>query len=147
MFKRILLAIDGSKASEKVIKWAEEAYQTLPEARFTSFSVNAPTVYVTPYGVGVIPNLEDLYNNEIDPDEYMKTPAYQMWQNFPDHQRIEYKIAKGMAAPEICAEAEEGQYDLIVLGSRGHGMTASVVLGSVSAKVLHHAPCPVLVVR
>ena len=37
--------------------------------------------------------------------------------------------------------------DLVVCGSRGHGPLASVVMGSVSAEVVDHAPCPVLVAR
>jgi len=39
------------------------------------------------------------------------------------------------------------QPDLIVIGSRGHGPLATVLVGSVSTEVVDHAPCPVLVAR
>ncbi|MGB8649253.1 MAG: universal stress protein [Mycobacteriales bacterium] len=53
----------------------------------------------------------------------------------------------GDAASEICRVAEEGGYDLVVIGSHGSGALRRALLGSVSHHVLHHAPCPVLVVR
>lgn len=142
MFKRILLAVDGSNYSQKVKKWAKEAYQTLPEATFTSFYVSPQKIRAVPVPYGV-----DFYATELDPDEYVKTPAYQLWEDFADHRRIGYKITEGVAADQICHEAKEGEYDLVVLGSRGHGFLSSAIGGSVSSKVLHHAPCPVLIVR
>ena len=56
-------------------------------------------------------------------------------------------LAHGDPAAEICRVAEEGGFDVIVLGSHGRGFVKRVVLGSVSHHVLQHAPCPVLVVR
>ena len=44
-------------------------------------------------------------------------------------------------------EARAMGADLILVGSRGHGPIASMLLGSVSAEVVDHAPCPVLVAR
>jgi len=57
------------------------------------------------------------------------------------------RVLHGDPAAEICREAEDGGYDLVVIGSHGHGVVKRVLLGSVSHHVLHHAPCPVLVVR
>lgn len=53
----------------------------------------------------------------------------------------------GQAAEEICRFAREQEQDLIVIGSRGRSAFRELVLGSVSSQVLHHAPCPVCVVR
>jgi nucleotide-binding universal stress UspA family protein len=57
------------------------------------------------------------------------------------------RLLHGDPAAEICREAEDGGYDLIVIGSHGYGVVKRVLLGSVSHHVLHHAPCPVLVMR
>ena len=56
-------------------------------------------------------------------------------------------IRKGYAAEEICAAAEELGATLIIIGAHGWGAFKRLVFGSVSTGVLHHAPCPVLVVR
>ncbi len=48
----------------------------------------------------------------------------------------------GAALLDAASEA-----DLLVVGSRGHGSIAGMLLGSVSTHVVHHSPCPVLIVR
>jgi nucleotide-binding universal stress UspA family protein len=60
---------------------------------------------------------------------------------------IERLMLRGRPAAAIVDEARSWKADLIVLGNRGHGPIVSMVLGSVSAEVVDHAPCPVLVVR
>jgi nucleotide-binding universal stress UspA family protein len=56
------------------------------------------------------------------------------------------KVAEGDPATEILREASEGDYDLVVTGSRGRGPVRRLVLGSVSHEVAELAPCTVLVV-
>jgi nucleotide-binding universal stress UspA family protein len=58
---------------------------------------------------------------------------------------IERVIATGLPADEILAAAEGA--DLITIGARGHGALERLLLGSVSERVLHHAPCSVLISR
>jgi nucleotide-binding universal stress UspA family protein len=57
----------------------------------------------------------------------------------------EMKMDTGDPAEQIVAEAASGGYDLVVVGSRGRGQLGQILLGSVSAKVVAGAPCPVLV--
>lgn len=56
-------------------------------------------------------------------------------------------IRSGSPADEIVHTAKELDVDMIVIGSRGWGEIRSVLLGSVSERVLHIAHCPVLIVR
>lgn len=57
------------------------------------------------------------------------------------------RVAHGGPGVTICEVAAEESFDLIVVGSHGSGVIRRMLLGSVSHYVLHHAPCPVLVVR
>ena len=54
---------------------------------------------------------------------------------------------QGYPASVICAYAKEHEADMIIIGTRGRGEFASLVLGSTSHGVIHGAPCDVLVVR
>lgn len=59
----------------------------------------------------------------------------------------ELEVAWGDPASEIANHAERGQFDVIVMGSRGLGRVTEVLMGSVSQRVLHESKCPVLIVK
>lgn len=59
----------------------------------------------------------------------------------------EQKVVVGEPGPTICDFAQELDADVLVIGSHGHGWLRRVFLGSVSQHVLHHSPCPVLIIR
>ena len=60
---------------------------------------------------------------------------------------VSAEVLRGRPATVIVDAARNWRADVIVVGSRGHGMIESMLLGSVSAEVIDHAPVPVLVVR
>ena len=60
---------------------------------------------------------------------------------------MEEDLLEGPAADAILSAAEVRHADLVVMGTRGMGSFTGAVFGSVSTKVTHYAPCPVLVVR
>ncbi len=61
--------------------------------------------------------------------------------------RVVTRAVWGNPAEAIVEEAERGEYDLIAMGSRGSGRIAGLLVGSVSDRVAHRAPIPVMVVR
>jgi nucleotide-binding universal stress UspA family protein len=65
----------------------------------------------------------------------------------PQRYRVDTRVIRGRPATSLLSEAELMRPDLIVVGSRGHGPFASILLGSVSTELVDHAPCPVLVAR
>ncbi len=60
---------------------------------------------------------------------------------------VRARVIVGRPASVIVDEAEQLGSELVVIGSHNHGSLASFILGSVSAEVVDHAPCPVLVAR
>jgi nucleotide-binding universal stress UspA family protein len=60
---------------------------------------------------------------------------------------VDGSVLRGRAASTIIDDAREFRADLVIVGSRGHGAIATLLLGSVSSEVVDHAPCPVLVAR
>jgi nucleotide-binding universal stress UspA family protein len=59
----------------------------------------------------------------------------------------EVRILEGPAAEKIVSVAKLESCEMIVMGSRGRGDLQGLLLGSVAHRVLHSAPCPVLVIR
>jgi nucleotide-binding universal stress UspA family protein len=60
---------------------------------------------------------------------------------------VSCRLMHGRPANEVLKNAHDFAVDLIIVGSRGHGTIASMILGSVSSEIADHAPCPVLVAR
>ena len=63
------------------------------------------------------------------------------------HPNVAYVLAVGEPPPARALIGASQHADLVVVGSRGRGGFAGLLLGSVSAQVVHHAHCPVVVVR
>jgi nucleotide-binding universal stress UspA family protein len=61
--------------------------------------------------------------------------------------KVSYSVKSGHAAEIIVSAAEKGEFDLIVMGSHGHGTLGNLVMGSVATKVLAQSKVPLLLVR
>ena len=142
MKERIVVGVDGSPSSKAALAWAVE------QARLTGGSVEAVIAWHYPIMVGCMPFapigvvetgdfgdfaakvLSDAIGETVDPDGPVKVSSV---------------VREGNAA-QVLLDAAKGA-DLLVVGSRGHGGFTEALLGSVSQACVHHARCPVVIIR
>lgn len=60
---------------------------------------------------------------------------------------VDCRVRVGRPPEEVVEAARELKADLIVLSTHGYGFLGQVLFGSTAERILHHAPCPVVVVR
>jgi nucleotide-binding universal stress UspA family protein len=146
MYKNILLCTDGSEQSLHAARAAAEIARQFA-AQLTILSVFDDTAACTPYlgawQMGVDPEALVRYAGEV------QQQAEQCTGKVIERAGLSYQLMREMGHPvdAIVAAADHKKFDLIVLGSRGMGAWKSMILGSVSDGVAHHAQCPVLIVR
>ena len=140
MYRSILVALDCSPASKAALEQAIDLARD-EGARLTLISVAAPLRFrpVGPYYVP-LPNDDEL---ERQAQEVLDQAEAQVPEDVP----VSTVLRRGDAAKAILDRIEQGEHDLVVMGSRGHGRTASLLLGSVSRDVVAHSPVPVLIAR
>jgi len=142
MFTYILLASDGSACALKAAAVAATLACKFA-ARLTIINAFQPTPTVGPFGEVVNAGLEEKYITQLQEQAISDAGRIVDAKDVPYQSRQEI----GPPAEEIVRVAEEEGCDLIVLGSRGLSGLTSLLLGSVSDHVVHHAHCPVLVVK
>ena len=131
-YSHIACCYDGSAASECAVAEGRRL-RALGEGRLTVVHVyHDPT----------------LYGGMSDPDLGVARDAARRWfdERAVDWPEAETVFLVGSADVEIDRWSVEAQPDLLVTGAH-HGPAHRVVLGSVTNHLVHHAPCPVLVVR
>jgi nucleotide-binding universal stress UspA family protein len=139
---RIVAGVDGSDSSLSALRWA------IRQARLTGATVDAVAAWHYPAaggGFGYVPMgtggnfdfqeitkkvLADAISSTVEPGSEV---------------RVHGHVVEGNAA-QVLIDASAGA-DLLVLGSRGHGGFTEALLGSVSQHCVHHARCPVLIIR
>jgi nucleotide-binding universal stress UspA family protein len=148
--KNILLPIDGSESSLKAIAFAGDLAR-LSDAMVTLLRVHDPQTLpiVT---MGEIPSVispEMIEMMEKDLNDPGKNPCFEQAKKELgiDEGKVREQIMWGQPAKTICEFAENDKSDLIVISPRGHSVFSELLLGSVSSQVVHHAPCPVTIVR
>jgi nucleotide-binding universal stress UspA family protein len=140
--KKILIATDGSPASTEATRFGLElAVEQGAEALFVHVA-QARDVVPTMGGFGMTGALpHELTEHDRAPLE--EAVALAQEHGVP----ATSVLLQGDVVDEIVAHADSNDVDLIVIGSRGHGLVAGTLLGSVSQGVLHESKRPVLVVR
>ncbi len=139
MFQKILVAVDDSPAAQKAVNYAAQL------AKLTNAQILIVHAYPKiPDYLGE-PNLSQTIARYLEKAEELIEPvATQLQEAGLD---VIPEILEGPPADAILRVADARNVDLIVMGARGLGSVASLLLGSVSQKVLAHATCPVMIVR
>lgn len=150
MLDKVLLPTDGSETADKAIVFAARLLENT-SCKVTMLSVVEEPVYSAFWSDGLIapevlmPPPEELREElDLKAEEALKESAKPLRDAGIE---VQAKVRFGNPAGEIIQEAEEGEYDMVLMGSHGRGALGGFLLGSVSNRVAHHAKCPVLIAR
>jgi nucleotide-binding universal stress UspA family protein len=141
----IFVGVDGSDHSRLALVWAlrEAARHSMP---VTVISVHPKPVRPATDIYWAVPDLpEDPRNEEAELNalrQFVDKTATETGEPVPS---ISLVVETGDPAEKLIEASRDA--DLLVVGSRGIGGFARLLLGSVSSKVVHHAACPVMVIR
>ncbi len=143
---RILLALDGSPSADRARALvASLAWPAGSTVRVVAALDVAPALWGGPW-IPAIP---------VDADQLEEEAVAELTRVLLEAQpaleaaglAVEAELLRGRPSAAIVEDARLWQPDLIVVGSRGHGPVETAVLGSVSAAIVDHATCPVIVAR
>lgn len=146
MVEKILVALDGSKASNNALNFALQLAE-MSSASLELLTV-VPPVFLPSYSIYVLKSdaltacakeLETSFRGVLSKAQ---EDVRKRKQSF----KISTRFEKGEPSEKIVEVAEAGGFDLIVMGSRGIGGRISA-LGSVSSRVVDKSSCPVLIVK
>jgi nucleotide-binding universal stress UspA family protein len=135
---KIVVGIDGSPASLEALRWA------MRQATLTGSRLEVVVTWEWPQSYGWAPPYPSDYSPSADARKTLEEAVVEVGAAFPDV-RTDLTVVEGHPAPAL-VEASKGA-DLLVVGSRGHGEFAGMLIGSVSEHCTAIAKCPVVVVR
>ena len=138
---RIVAGVDGSPSSIMALRWA------VRQAELTGGTVDAVISWEFPIaagGMGWAPTsgIDDTDYSELA-TKALSTAVAEV--SPPPGVTVRQIVVEGNAAQVLLDAAAHA--DLLVMGNRGHGGFADALIGSVSVRCLHHATCPVVIVR
>ena len=139
---KILLAVDGSAYTKKML-----AYLTTHDDLFThdnEYVLFTAQSALTPHVRAAVGKaVVDKYQAE--ESEKVLAPVSKFLLRHGITAKSEWKV--GHAGALIAKIADTGKFDLVVMGSHGHGSWGNLVMGSVATQVLAQCSVPVLLVR
>jgi nucleotide-binding universal stress UspA family protein len=145
MLKSILVAVDGSDASNMALEYAIDLAKIFSGA-LTILTVQEPLTPTPPPTMP--PSVVESYMKEVMVyhDSIIEKALNKVKQS---DRKLKAKtlISQGVAWEKIIEECKKGKHDIVVIGSRGLGGIKGFFLGSVSKRVAEEAPCPVLIVK
>ena len=143
---KIILAVDGTPSSERAGELVQSTAWPPGSTIRVVAAVHGAHGWIGLDGGAAVTELmaevQDSFEHELE-----QTVARARDALVETGRTVETSVVRGRPSTVILDSATSDGADLIVLGSRGHGTWETMLLGSVSAEVLSHAPCPVLVAR
>lgn len=139
MYKKILLAVDGSENSMRATEEAVKIVSLIPDCKIE-------VVYVADLSKSKKEILHSQGKEDLEISRRKKlSPIEEIIKS--KNVAYEIKILHGEPGPTIIEYANNENGDLVVIGSRGLNSLQEMVLGSVSHKVVKRVDCPVLIVK
>ena len=156
LFKKILVAQDGSESSQRAAQAALELAEKLKADLVVLHAISPPTSYyhstiASPTGMSLpAPSPHEIdayyaYARKVALGIVGETESKAKKQGI--HVKTEIPEAVSSIVETIVNHASKENVDLIVVGTRGLGGFKKLLLGSVSSGIVSHAHCPVLIVR
>ena len=139
MFSRILVAVDGSESARRAFERSLYLAKRC-DSRLAIIHVVLDSTYGGD-SASTFLLIEELKERGRKLLEEYKTQATN------EHVQLDALLEVGDHAQTIIDVANKNNFDLVIMGSRGLSPFKELLLGSVSFKVMHHARCPVMVVR
>ena len=148
MINKILVAIDGSETADLALNFGLDI-ATKYSAEVLIISVfDTISQSLVSQGMLYAPNSITKYLEELEAfHKRVLVEALKKEKKLKSNLNVSTKLLTGRAADIIVETANEGGFDLIVMGSRGLGGIKEFFLGSVSDRVADEAKCPVLIVK
>ena len=145
---RILIAVDGSDCSERAVSLVS-TFALPPDSVVRVVGVHRPYSDVLAISWATMGDAGSGGETEDEADaRRLREAIGRAEARLQDLDvKIEGFLVHGRPGSSIVDEAEAMSADLVVVGSRGHGTIATMLLGSTASEVVDHAPCPVLVAR
>lgn len=142
--KTIVVGVDGSEQGEAALGFAAQE-AALRGARLLIVCAWEIPMMIEPVGVYSTESFEGLRDNAQSIAEGIVRAAVARVAELQPGITCEGRAVEGQPAAVLLEEAKDT--DMVVVGSRGRGGFTSLLLGSVSQQVVHHAACPVVIVR
>jgi nucleotide-binding universal stress UspA family protein len=138
-FKRILFPVDFSTQSAAIVPFVRAMARCFDSETFVLHVVDVPDSWPASAEAGG--QMQPLSIDRLNGEASVALDRF-VAQEFPGA-RVSPRVTKGDAARQIVAYAHEQQVDLIMIPTHGYGPFRALLLGSVTAKVLHDVHCPV----
>jgi nucleotide-binding universal stress UspA family protein len=156
IFQKILVPLDGSEHSRRALESAIQIAEsfnskltlltvhhvTITPVTSPELTIQAPVIVTDASAAEMTERAIEAahnYDKKILAEAEAKVRSEKV--------EVDTELIDGNAVEEIVRKAEEGKFDLIVMGARGLSTIKKLFIGSVSDGVIKKAPCPVLIVK